>query len=120
MTKPTIVTFDSRGRAQFTRGEQVAHELLDDNFTHGDMLRVTDIVMESTSKKYMIKWLAGPHNEKLHDAAVYAYIFGKAALAYNKVWIAGNFVLLFDTYEDAVAHERDCLAEMRKQGIVFS
>jgi len=120
MTEKTVVTIDMRGRAQFTRGEQVAHKLLDDQFDKGDMLRVTDIVMEPSSKKYMIKWLEGPHNEKLHDAAIYAYVFGKAALNYHKVWIAGNFVLLFDTYEDAVAHERECLAVMRKQGIVFS
>lgn len=120
MTDKTIMTVDIRGRAQFTRGDTAAHQIADDMFDKGDMLRVTDIVMESSSKKYMIKWLAGPHNEKLHSAATYAYTFGKAAIDFHKVWINGEFVLLFDTYEDAVAHERECLAIMRKQGITFS
>jgi len=120
MTDKTIVTFDSSGRAQFTRGDTVAHNLLDDQFAYGDMLRVTDITMEPLSKRYIIKWLEGPFVNKLHSAWVFAEIFGKPPLDFDKVYTNGEPVLVFDTYENAVTHERNCLAEMRKQGVLFS
>lgn len=120
MTDKTILTVDFRGKTQFTRGDQVAHKLMDDQYDYGDMLRVTDIVMDSCSKRYMIKWLEGPFTEKLHSAWVFAYIFGKPPLEYDKLYIGGEPVLLFDTYEDAIAHERECLAVMRKAGILFA
>jgi hypothetical protein len=120
MTTKTIVTFDFAGRAQFTRGDKVAHDLLDNQFAFGDMLRVTDITMEPSSKRYIIQWLEGPFTNKLHSAWVYAHIFGKAPLVFDKCYIGGEPVLIFNTYELAVEHERECLAEMRKQGIIFS
>jgi hypothetical protein len=120
MTNKTIVTFDFSGRVQFTRGDKTAHTLLNDLFAYGDMLRITDITMDSSSKRYIVKWLEGPFTNKLHSAWIFAHIFGKPPLDFDKVYLGGEPVLIFDTYELAVEHERECLAEMRKQGILFS
>jgi hypothetical protein len=120
--RPTIITFDIAGRAQFTRGDPVAHVLVDDQFVQGAMLRVTDITMLDVPgrRRYMIKWLEGPFTNRLHSTNVYANIFGCAALDYDKVWHKDEFILVFPTYEAAVEHERECLTEMRRQGVVFS
>ena len=113
---PTVVTFTTEGTAEFTRGDKPAHDMLDDMFAFGDMKRVTDIVMDPTTKRYMVRWLEGPYSWRLHDLTMHYELFQTSAPTPFSV---NGATLLFPSYESAVEYERQCLVVMRKNGVIF-
>lgn len=128
---PTVITFTPDGNVQFTRGDQPAHDMLDNMFEYGDMLRVTDICMHAATKRYMIRWLEGPFRERVQDVGTHTEIFGYGITSSSAILVQnGTYekpdedtddygVLLFDTYERAVTYERMCLVALRKNGVTF-
>lgn len=116
---PTVVTFGTEGTAQFTRGDALAHEILDPMMSRGGMERVTDITMEPDSRRFMIRWLLGPWAGGIHDSRKHNDVFGEQFTETPYVTLSQENNLLFCTYERAVTYERMCLVYLRKNGVEF-
>lgn len=123
----TTILIDAFGDAQFTRGHDVLS--LSDKYADAEMRRVTEIHMDSTSRRFFIEWKVrlaldgieyvrrGEHHSMIHHRNIFG--LGKTPKPEVRVCIEHDSVLTFDTYEDAVKYEVSCINEMRKQGVIF-
>lgn len=105
-----VLNFLPDGSVQFTR---TADPLL---AGHIQMQRVSEIMFSEHFQKHYIVWLMKPFENVRHDYDMAVDYLGPNgfSLPFDE-----DGLLLFDTYELAVAHEVTMLNAMREAGIVF-
>jgi len=94
-----------------------------------EMHRVTEIHMESDTRKFFIEW-KNPIEINQTNLSKYGYFH--TIHHHELIWGSASYVpcvlvvirdkdslFLFDTYEDAVIYEIACLDELRRRGVIF-
>lgn len=125
MPERHVITVHGDGAMEFTRNRT----LMDAFGHHGTMERVTEISKVPDEPLYYIKWLMGPFAATGHPADVRTghhtlqtewAIFKDRKVPDNASIDAETGVLRFPSYEEAVAHEVECLNRMREFGVSFA
>lgn len=133
----TTILVDPYGDTQLTRGHDCVG--LTDMYGGAEMRRVTEIHMDSSTRRFFIEWkvrlaLDGfeyvPRGQH-HNLENHQNIFcpedmprpiGRLYTPKPCVSVKIEYddkVLTFTTYEDAVKYEVSCLDEMRRKGVIF-
>lgn len=106
-----VLNFLPDGTVQMTRTPDPLLE------GHIKMERVSDIKFSEHFQKHYIVWLMEPFKDKRHDFFMAEDYLGGEAI--EDIEFDEDGLLLFNTYEDAVAHEVTMLNAMREAGIIF-
>lgn len=123
----TILLFDSCGNVQFTRGQGLTK--LAPLYQNIEMRRVTEIHMESCTRKFFIEWKISfyGYGERGINAGDWHYLYQHRCVWGSELSVPcvpvilrdEDSLFLFDTYEDAVTYEISCLDELRRKGVIF-
>lgn len=108
MVQPIVLSFSPTGNVEYTRN--TAFQPFDGR---GDMQRVTDIQKRPDAPLYFIHWMLGPNAGRDHTYGM------STAYGVLSTCPAVEQVMLFNSYEEAVAHEVTVLNAMRKAGVSF-
>lgn len=130
----TTILFNAVGDAQLTRNTEFAG--LSILYSGAEMRRVTEIHMDSDTRRYFIEWKLRVASEGVeyiqrgahHNVNHHKLIFASSALTMDwapKPCVSVHIedqdaVFTFATYEDAVKYEVSCLDELRRKGVVFA
>lgn len=121
MTSKHVISVDAFGEVQHTLKDSVLKLPIGTRLVH----RVSEIKHDYDTDHFVIRWLRGPYKATfIHSGLHYRQIAEELYVSYTdaiqEVRTASfDPLLLFPTYEDAVAHEVACLNAMRLRGIRF-
>lgn len=82
---------------------------------HRQIDRITIIEFDEVGQDFHIQWLKGPYAGHAHDTVMDCNILKNSPLPRP----SQRAIMVFDTYEEAVAHEIECVNALRLQGISF-
>lgn len=79
-----------------------------------EIARITIIEFDPLVQRFYIQWLKGPYANCIHDDRMDEDILGD-----GRIFLPEDTYALFDTYDEAVAHEIKCVNALRLKGIHF-
>jgi hypothetical protein len=82
-----------------------------------EIKRLTEVLPTTDGRHFYISWLLGPFAGKKHSNGIAHLILSYASR--NEAPPMNPDTMLFDSYEEAVAHEIECVNSLRLKGITF-